>query len=480
MNPAAASIREVPLAVDLDRTLIRTDLLWESFCALLKQHPAAVMLVPLWLLRGKAVLKRELAKRVRLDMTSLPYNMSFLNFLREEHRRGRELVLITAADSCYARQIADRLGIFSAVLASDNGLNLKGRRKAEALEKRFGVGGFAYAGDEFADLQLWQAASSAVIVNGSKRLEQRSRRIVPVSRVFQDRKSRTGAFLRALRIQQWVKNLLVFVPLFTALSLENPYLLMKAALAFLAFCSIASSVYLFNDLMDLESDRLHPEKKRRPFAAGDLSLGLGLGMIPLFGAASFLVAAFLPLGVAFLLGIYWVANLGYSLFLKKFVLVDVFLLAFFYTLRVIAGGWATGIVISKWLLAFSVFIFISLAFAKRVSELYTMRELHSDGAKGRGYLANDLEHLVMQGCVSGYLAVLVFALYLNSAEVNLLYKTPEALWLLCPLLLYWISRLWLWVSRRNIFEDPILFMMKDRQSVLIGLAIAVIIFMAAA
>jgi 4-hydroxybenzoate polyprenyltransferase len=255
---------------------------------------------------------------------------------------------------------------------------------------------------------------------------------------------------------------------------------LKAMWAFLAFSLMASSVYVFNDLMDLESDRLHPEKKRRPFASGELSLAVGLGMIPLLVGGGFLVSWLLPVGFLVVLGVYWLTNLAYSLFLKTLVLVDVFLLAFFYALRVIAGGSATGIVISKWLLAFSVFIFISLAFAKRVSELYTMRELHSDTAKGRGYRTDDLEHLITQGSISGYLAVLVFALYISSTDVKLLYGSPEVLWLLCPLLLYWISRLWLWVSRRNIFEDPILFLMKDRQSYLIGLAIAVVVIVASA
>lgn len=479
MKQATVSISEVPLAVDLDRTLIKTDLLWESLCALLKQNPLATLLIPFWLCKGKAVLKRELAKRVRLDIASLPCNIPFVNFLREEHRRGRDLVLTTAADSSYAQQIADHLGIFSEVLASENGHNMKGRHKAKALEERFGTAGFDYAGNESVDLQVWKAANSAVIVNPPQGLVQRSRKIVPVTRIFQDQKDRLGAFLRALRIKQWVKNFLVFIPLFTAHDLENPHLLMQATWAFLAFSLMASSVYVFNDLMDLESDRLHPEKKSRPFASGDLSLAIGLGMIPVLVAGSFLVALLLPSGFLFLLGVYWLTNLAYSLFLKTFVLVDVFLLAFFYSLRVIAGGWATEILISKWLLAFSVFIFISLAFAKRVSELYTMRELHNDAAKGRGYLANDLEHLITQGSISGYLAVLVFAFYISSTEVTLLYRSPEALWLVCPLLLYWISRLWLWVSRRNIFEDPILFLLKDRQSYLIGLAIALVVFVAA-
>jgi 4-hydroxybenzoate polyprenyltransferase len=480
MKQATAKISEIPLAVDLDRTLIKTDLLWESLCALLKQNPLATLLIPFWLFKGKAVLKRELAKRARLDIASLPCNISFLNFLREEHHRGRDLVLTTAADLSYAQQIADHLGIFSEVLASENGRNMKGRHKAKALEERFGKGGFEYAGNEFADLQVWQTANSAVIVNPTRGLVQRSRKIVPITRVFHDEKDRFGAFLRALRIKQWAKNFLLFIPLFTAHDLENPHLLLKAMWAFLAFSLMASSVYVFNDLMDLESDRLHPEKKRRPFASGELSLAVGLGMIPLLVGGGFLVSWLLPVGFLVVLGVYWLTNLAYSLFLKTLVLVDVFLLAFFYALRVIAGGSATGIVISKWLLAFSVFIFISLAFAKRVSELYTMRELHSDTAKGRGYRTDDLEHLITQGSISGYLAVLVFALYISSTDVKLLYGSPEVLWLLCPLLLYWISRLWLWVSRRNIFEDPILFLMKDRQSYLIGLAIVLVVIVASA
>lgn len=478
MKPATVAIGQVPLAVDLDRTLIRTDLLWESVCALLRQRPLAAVVIPFWLFRGKARLKRELARRVRLDVASLPFNLGCLDLLRDEHRRGRELVLTTAADLSQATAIADHLGIFSGVLAGENGRNLKGKQKAEAPAQRVGAGRFEYAGDGFVDLQVREAANAAVIVNAPGGLVRSLQKIVSIRRVFQDQKSRLLVFLRALRVNQWVKNLLVFVPLFTALDLDNPQLLIQAGWAFFAFSLMASSVYVLNDLADLESDRRHAEKRRRPFAAGDLSLAVGLGTIPVLAAGSFLIASLLPVAFAGLLGLYGVTNLAYSLLLKTRVLLDVFLLAFFYTLRVIAGGWATGIVISKWLLAFSVFVFLSLAFAKRVSELYRVRELHGHCANGRGYLANDLEHLAIQGSISGYLAVLVLALYISSPEVELLYKTPEALWLLCPLLLYWISRLWLWVSRRNVFEDPILFMVKDRQSFLIGAAVALIVFVA--
>ncbi|MGH2454190.1 MAG: UbiA family prenyltransferase [bacterium] len=478
-QPAASADRLVPLAVDLDGTLLRTDLLWESLAALVKRNPLSLLLFPLWLVRGRAGLKRQAAARAPLDVSALPYHGEFLAFLREERERGRPLILTTGADAALAERIAGHLGIFSEVIASDGRHNVRGRRKAEILRSRFGEGGFDYAGNGRADLSVWPQARAAVLVNASAGLARQVRRVSMVARVFEDRRNRMRTLLRALRPLHWVKNLLVFVPVVTAHHLTDVGTLLDAGLAFAAFSLAASSVYVLNDLADLEHDRHHPTKGTRPFASGHLSIPTGLAMVLALWGAAGLTSAGLPLDFRLVLVGYLLANLVYSLSAKNVALVDVILLALLYGSRVLAGGVATSIAISPWLVAFSGFVFLSLALVKRVSELRGLRLNGGVAVPGRGYLAGDLEQLASLGSASGYVAVLVFALYINSDEVRLLYASPGMLWAATPLLLYWISRVWLLAHRGRIPEDPIVWVVKDPVSYLIGLAVAAILVLAA-
>lgn len=469
----------IPLAVDLDGTLIKTDILWESFVTLLKRNILFVFLLPVWLLKGKAHLKHQIARRVTLDLVSLPYNEEFLAFLQEERRRGRSLILTTASDKAIAQRIADHLGIFSEVIASNGKQNVKGSAKSQVLQEKFGDKGFDYAGNEKVDLKVWAHTNAAVVVNASDSAVKETERLTPVTRIFsRNETSPLGAIVRVVRVKHWIKNALVFVPLLTSHQLVDVALLLKGTYAFIAFSLVASSVYLFNDLIDLNNDRHHHQKKHRPFASGELSLLAGLIMIPVLLIGGILVSLLLPPAFLFTLLCYYAFNIAYSLFLKQALLVDVLSLATFYAARVFAGGVATGIMPSQWLLAFSVFIFLSLAFAKRVSELQFLRQNKKEIARGRGYVPNDLEQLASLGATSGYIAVLVFALYISSPDVNQLYRYPEILWLVCPLLLYWTSRLWLLVHRQQIPEDPIVFVLKDHVSWVIGLALAVILLVA--
>jgi 4-hydroxybenzoate polyprenyltransferase len=410
-----------------------------------------------------------LTDRAQVDVSLLPLHQEFLTFLQEEHRRGRNLVLVTAADRKWAERVARQVGLFSEVMASDGKLNLKGQNKSDLLRQRFGKGGFAYAGNEASDTAVWIQAGAAFLVNAPGRLVDRTRKFVPVERVFDDRRNPVWVFLNAVRAKQWVKNLLVFVPLLTSHHLGDLLPLLACALAFLAFSSVASSVYVVNDLCDLHNDRCHPSKKARAFAAGDLSIKSGILLIPLLLLAAVGVSLFLPAEFLLVLGAYYVLNLGYSLYLKQVMILDVLMLAVFYAMRISAGGVAGGIPISHWLLIFSVFIFLSLASGKRVSELHALRRENHQNSVGRGYLSGDLEQLASQGTASGYIAVLVLSLYIYSPEVTVLYESPQLLWLICPLLLYWISRFWLWVHRGQVQEDPIVFVMRDRVSFLVGL-----------
>jgi len=468
----------VPLCVDLDGTLIRTDLLIESFFVALKHNPLSLFAAPLWLFRGKAFLKRRLAGRADLDCSGLPYHPELLEYLHAQRAGGRSLVLVTASDRKYADQVAAHVGIFDAVLASDGKVNLSGKAKRDCLDRRFGERGFDYAGNGRDDLPVFSHARCAVLVNPDAGVRSAARRVTTVERVFDGPKGRFRAWMHALRLHQWLKNLLVFVPITVAHQLDNATLLWQAAVAFFAFSLCASSVYLLNDLLDLSVDRAHPRKRLRPFAAGTLPLVHGLALIPVLLAVAVAVALWLPVEFLEVLAVYYVTTLAYSLWLKGKVLVDVFALAGLYTLRVIAGSAAVDIAPSFWLLAFSMFMFLSLAMIKRYSELRGLKDLMREQVQGRAYHVTDLPVLGNLGSASGYLSVLVLALYINSEDVMVLYGRREFLWLLCPLLLYWVSRMWQRTVRGEMHDDPLIFALKDYVSRWIAAVGGAILFLA--
>ena len=474
IRSASATPTTVPLCVDLDGTLLRTDTLVESILALLKARPLAAAWIPVWLLGGRARLKREIASRVSLNVAALPYNDELVAYLRTERAAGRRLVLVSATDRAIADAVAAHVGLFDDVLASDGSTNLKSRRKMEALRARFGSGGYDYAGNESADVVVWRDARVAIAVNATPRTVAAAG---PDARVFSPRTNALRTVARAIRVQQWVKNLLVFVPLAMAHQVRDP-LMLNAVIAFVAFSLCASGVYLTNDLLDLEADRRHATKRKRPFAAGDLNPAVGLVLAPLLFATSILLALTLPPAFLLALAIYVVLTTLYSFRLKHVALVDVVVLAMLYTGRMIAGSAATGVWPSPWLLAFALFFFLSLAFVKRYSELYGLRQ--SGELLGiRGYYASDLDLIANLGAVSGYLSVLVAALYINTDRVAGLYSEPHLLWLICPLLLYWISRVWLLAHRGELDEDPVVFAVTDRVSYLVGGLIAAVLMIAA-
>jgi 4-hydroxybenzoate polyprenyltransferase/phosphoserine phosphatase len=467
----------VPLCVDLDGTLIKTDLLAESYLALLSSSWASALLVPFWLLRGRAHLKEQIAKRVDVDASLLPYHGPFLDYLRAEHRKGRRLILATASHAKFAHVVAEHLGIFDDVMATENKTNLAGKVKSRRLQETFG-GGFDYAGNSRADLRIIRYARRSLLVNPEPGVETAARQIGTIEQVFRDGQGGVKSYLRAMRPHQWFKNLLVFVPLAAAHLLQNITLLQQSVLAFIAFSLCASSVYLLNDLLDLPADRAHPRKRLRPFAAGEASVKSGAMLIPLLIGAAIAIGLFLPPAFLGVLAFYYVTTLAYSLWLKAKVLVDVFVLAGLYTLRILAGAAAVAITPSFWLLALSMFLFLSLAMVKRYAELLSMRDVGRSAAKGRGYIVVDLTTVQSFGAASGYLAVMVLALYINSEEVRVQYRHPEAIWLLCPLILYWVSRMWQRAGRGEMHDDPLVFAIKDRISLWLAGASAVILFFA--
>lgn len=460
----------------MDGTLVLTDSLHESLLAVLRRNPLLMFVMPVWLLGGKARFKREVARRAALEGRTLPFNEPLLAWLRQQ-QGTREIVLCTAADEAIARSVAHHAGVFDDVLASDGRLNLAGGDKALALVERFGERGFDYAANGPVDIPVWSKARRAIVVNATPSVERAARRVAEVERVFPPAAAGLWTWTRALRLHQWAKNLLIFVPLLTAHLAFDIDAVGHALLAFLAFGLCASSVYLLNDLLDLPSDRLHPRKRHRPFAAGRLSLLAGIALAPLLLAGAFALAALLPGRFMIALAAYYLLTLAYSFKLKRVELLDVVVLASLYTSRIVAGTFAMTLPLSFWLLAFSMFLFLSLALVKRYTELAIMRDSGLESAAGRGYRVDDLPLLGGLGGAAGYLSVLVLALYINSHESAALYGQPKLLWLLCPLLLYWISRAWLLTHRGRMHDDPLLFAIRDPISLLVlGLGLLTVAF----
>lgn len=469
---------ELPLCVDLDGTLVQTDLFAEAIFLFLKRYPAKAFLLPLWLLRGRAYLKHRVAEAIDIDPAALPYHTEFLEYLKDERRRGRVLVLATAADSKHAKSIEDHLRLFSEIVASDGTINNKGVQKARLLVERFGEGQFAYAGNSTADRPIWRVAGERIVVNASPALTSEVD-AQGVERIFSGPPTRPFVFARAIRVHQWVKNLLVLVPAVMAHASFSTPVVVSLALAFFSFSFCASAVYLMNDLVDLPADRLHRYKRLRPLARGELSVLVALGAIPLLLIVAIVLGLALPAGFLLVLGGYFAVTLAYSLRLKQIVLVDIITLASLYTIRIWAGAVAVGVAVSEWLLGFSMFFFFSLACVKRFSELRLARKSNESTARGRGYLASDLEQVAMFGTMSGYISVLVLALYVSGLDVQRLYTEPDRLWLVCPLVLYWVSRVWLLAHRGELHDDPIVFAIRDKVSYLVGGLCAVVMVWAA-
>ncbi len=463
-----------PLVVDLDGTLIKTDLLFESASRFVSQHPFQVFRLLLWLFAGKSLLKAQLAEAVEIDVASLPYNQPLVAWLRAQKLQGQHIVLATASHRLQAELVAKHLGFFDAVWATEGDSNLKSEVKRNLLVSQYGDHGFDYVGNDDSDLPVWQSADCAHVVTSSPRLAAKVHALGNLTQAFESGKPTViTSLFKAMRPHQWMKNLLIFLPLFAAHQYGDEASLIQAALAFIVFGFTASSVYLLNDLVDVADDRHHPRKRNRPFASGDLSLAYGWLAWPTLLLFAFLIASYM-LTVSFVaaLATYFVLTVAYSLRLKQIPIVDVLSLACLYTLRIIAGTTAIGVPLSFWLLTFSMFMFLSLALIKRFSELKSARHSRHKGLiRGRGYVHEDLEMVSSMGTGAGYIAVLVLALYIQDKHTAELYLTPQFIWLSCPLVLYWISRAWLIAHRGQMHDDPIVFALRDRVSWLVGVFI---------
>ena len=471
--PSAA----VPLVVDLDGTLCRTDTLHEAVLSLAASDPKALLSLPGWLREGRAGLKARLADRGVLDASALPLNPEVVALVEAARAEGRPTALVSAADHRQVTAVAEATGLFDEAYGSAEETNLKGAEKARFLTAHYGDKGFDYVGDAAADAPVWAAARHAITVGAGAGLRRTAEAANPGAHHIAPPEGRRAAMLRAMRPHQWSKNLLLFLPLLAA---HDASAVLPVVLGFAAFCLTASAVYVINDLVDLAADRAHPRKRNRPFAAGDLTAVDGLVMAGglLIGAAILGLLTGAP-RLLLILGIYFVATLTYSLWLKRKLMVDVLALAGLYTIRIVAGGAAAAIDLSPWMLAFSMFLFLALAAVKRQAELV---DLGTTGraSSGRAYEVEDLPVIRSMAVTSGQSAVLVLALYITSDDVQRLYAYPALLWLICPLLLYWVLRMVMKTHRGEMTDDPILFAATDKisvvvilSSVLIGVAAAI-------
>ena len=468
--PPAQTLR--PLCVDLDGTLVKSDTLVDSLLAMARNKPVRLLRLPGKLLQGKAAFKAFVTDSVSLDVAHLPYNRKLLQYLQQQRTLGRKIYLATGADQRLAERIAAQLNLFAGVLGSDGATNLIGGKKLASLCARFGEEGFDYIGNDTPDLMLLTHAAEPMLANPSLRLRLRLGGIKP-ARTFIEGRSGPGALLKAMRPHQWAKNLLIFVPLLLSHSLSAAKFLTALA-AFVCFSLTASSAYMVNDLLDIEADRRHPRKRLRPFASGDLGAVAGAALAVLFLAVALVGGQLLPGGFYGWLLLYLATTLAYSLFLKRIALVDVLVLSGLYILRLLAGGAATLTPISHWLAGFSLFLFLSLAIVKRFAELENLRASNSTPKNGRGYLLADQQQLRSFGTASAYSAVVVFAIYISGLDVTKLYREPRLLWLMVPLMLLWLNRVWLLASRGELDEDPVAFALTDRMSLCIGVAVVVI------
>lgn len=463
------------LVVDLDKTLVKTDLLDEALIRFLKKNPIGIFGLLKVLFTGKHHFKGFLAEQSKIHAEALPYNAKVLAKIAEAKANGETVVLASASHELYVREVADHLKVFDAWYSTKD-VNFKSLEKVATLRKAYPGAKFRYMGDSSADIPIWKEFGQAHTVNPSRMTQMRLKRNnISVEKIDSTRGLTFHTLRKAMRVHQWAKNMLIFAPLFLAHNFESKAWI-DALVAFLAFSLTASSIYLINDLLDIDADRKHPTKRFRPFASGSMSIREGLLVLAAVASLAITATAVLSPGFMLCIAIYFVANLAYSFRFKQVQSLDVLLLASMYTIRIIAGGQATGIAVTQWLLSFSTFIFFGLAMVKRFVEVGHLKAKQS--AAGRGYIADDSQMLGMLGVGSTLLSCLVLALYFNSDAVLQLYQRPQYLWFILPLQLYWTSHLWIMAGRGKVDSDPVLYTLKDKNSHLIAFLVLLILWLA--
>lgn len=474
-DPGAAP---VPLVVDVDGTLIVSDFLHESALRLAAERPFTAALIPFWLVGGRARLKAHINDHVGI-LSDIPLRRSVVDLIQAAKAEGRPVYLASASDHRQVQALADRIGVIDGVFATTAGRNLAGSAKAETLVEAFGQGGYDYVADADVDFPVWRSARRVLVVTHGAAFEKRVLAAFPEATVVDRTRRSAGPYLRVLRVHQWAKNALVFLPLILNHSYADIGQVLAAMLAFVCFSFAASSAYALNDLLDLPADRKHPTKHRRPFAAGAVAVSHGVVMSAMLILSAFAIGLLaLPLGFLAVLGAYFVATVTYSLILKRKVFVDVVVLGGLYAVRVLGGAAAIGAPGSNWLLMLCLFLFLCLAIAKRYTELAAKEAAGGPPPSGRGYRFEDMRVLLPLAAASGYMSVLVVALYMNSEQVTVLYSNPDVLWLTCVIQLYWVSRVLILANRGELHEDPVVFALRDRISWLCALGVLTLVVVA--
>ncbi|MBW2271503.1 MAG: UbiA family prenyltransferase [Deltaproteobacteria bacterium] len=467
--------------MDLDGTLLRGDSLWESLAQLLREQPATLLLrAPFWLLRGRAGFKAAIADRVQPDARHLPYSEEVLTYVRQARADGRRVVLASASDRRVVAAVADHLGLFDDVIGTEANVNCSGRAKLAAIRERAGGDGFEYIGNSGVDVPIWERAQVATVASPTSAARRWAASQSPEPRMIPGATEPLWrSILGELRPHQWAKNALLFAPLLLAHQLADPGRLRAVIVAFVSFCAIASAGYVVNDLVDVDADRRHPTKRLRPIATAALPMPIALALIAGLLASGFAISlSFVSLAATGMLAAYLVLTLCYSFYFKRQLLLDVLVLAGLYTHRVLTGGVAAEVPVSPWLLAFSTFFFLSLALVKRYVELLEARELEREHIERRAYQVADLGLVETMGLSCGYIAVLVLCLFVSSDDVSRLYSAPVLLWLMCPVMLYWISRIWFLARRGELHDDPVLFATRDRISFVCGVLVLAVVLAA--
>jgi len=469
-------IASPPLIVDLDGTLTPTDTLLESTIKLAKSSFFYVILLFFYVLQGRAKAKAFVGCKTSINAELLPYNQDLLDYITSEKEKGRKIVLATAAHASIANQVSEHLGIFDQVLATENNNNLKGINKLQAIHELVGPE-FSYAGDSKADIPIWKKAKTAILVNTPRNLANLISATTPIEKAFYHEHPALTDWLRALRIHQWLKNLLLFVPLFTAFSFYDTHKIIYSFIAFFSFSFAASGTYIINDLFDLESDRAHPRKRNRPFAKGTIPIKKGLVLSIASLSTGIAMASLVSSNFLLMLLLYLALTSAYSWVWKGYMLIDVIVLSLLYTLRILSGAVAIEVSPSSWLLAFSVFMFLSLALVKRCAELVSLKAENSTTTQGRDYNVRDLDVLWPLGVGSALCSIVIFGLFISSPETSTNYSTPQLLWLTAIGLLYWLSRLWIKTSRGEMDDDPVVYAVKDRgsQITILGIIFSVLL-----
>ncbi len=468
-----------PLCVDLDGTLIKTNSLFEALLIALKKNPLRVFPLVGACFQSKAHVKHLLGEYIKDEPHSWLYNEELIAFLRDEHSKERTLILATASDHAIATSIAQELGIFDEVIASTVFAPVNASTKYKVLQQRFGKTSFSYAGNSHADLSVWNIAASAVLVHTPKRIASLVQKSCRVEAEFPLPETRTlKNIIREIRIHQWLKNLLLFIPPIMAHQIHHPYIFLQTTAGFFSFSFLASSMYIMNDLLDMHADRTHETKRMRPIALGTISAQDAIKIALLLVSASIALALFiLPPAFLFVLLAYIVINALYSLRLKKVPYIDITVLASLYVLRIIAGGAATNIPTSVWLFFFAGCFFFYLASLKRVIELLHLKQ-PQDIAPGRGYRKQDTAFLIRLGVAFSILSLVILGMYVGSTNVTHLYARPYLLLALLPLLALWMIRMWHLALAKKLPDDPVLFTSKDAISYGIGVAIIAVLGMA--